>query len=364
MKTTIHSVIIATVFFFSTINPNTSIAQEKIEPQFPEENRNIIFLEGEDAVSTNFAIEPTLYYGTSASRTLQLNRTTALESGSTFFAEYVFYLEEPGTFRFWYGGTPPGPQDDLSPSYTSPFTYTIDEGDPTPIYRENIHVRDVYVPAYYWNEVGTVELDVGIHRVRFEVREKRKYDGKYFFYLDNLFLVREDVVSDLGSPLPDVFPETLAGEQDIEFQTVAAYEQAIAQEPEQMGRYAELALVYTLLGEYRNAIQLMQRAQLLDPENTYYPLLTAKNRIWNGDITQGLSIYKQLLERVPERVDLWSEAGKISAWTGNYQESIFFYTRGLEQHPDNGSLTDTSKKRTVWPKKAPLQWKNLPRFSS
>lgn len=339
MKNHIYSVIIAAVIFFATVLPHTIIAQERREPQFPEENSNVIFLEGEDAVSTNFTTEPTLYYGTSSSRTLQLNRATALESGSAFFAEYVFYIEEPGKFRFWYGGTPPGPRDDLSPSYTSPFTYTVDEGEPTPVYRENIHVRDVYVPAYYWNEVGTVELDAGIHRVRFEVREKRKYDGKYFFYLDNLFLVREEAVDDPGTPLPDVFPEDLTTEQDITFQTVATYEQAIAQEPEKMDRYTELALLYTLLGEHRNAIQLLQRAQLLDPENTYYPLLTAKNRIWNGDITQGLSIYKQLLERVPERIDLWSEAGKISAWTGNYQESIFFFTQGLEQHPENLSLT-------------------------
>lgn len=339
MKARCHLHIIAAVLFFTTICIGTGTAEEKKKALFPEENNNILFIEGEEAVSTNFAVEPTLYYGTSGSRTLQLNRTVGLQGGAPFFAEYVFYLEEAGTFRFWYGGTPPGPKDDLLPSYTSPFTYSIDGGQPIAVYRENITIREGYVPSYYWNDVGTIELDAGIHRLRFEVHEKRRYDGKYYFYLDNFFLVRERALSNPGIPIPEVFPESLVAERDIEFLTISSYEKKLVETPDDMGVYSELALVYTLLGEYLNALKILQRAQLIDPENTYYMQLAAKNRIWKGDTPQGLSLFKEILKRRPERVDLWAEAGKIAAWTGSYQESIFFYSEGLKQHPGNLDLT-------------------------
>ena len=48
--------------------------EQKVEPVFPEENEALIFIEGEDAVSTNFTNEPILNYSCSKFRTLQLNR--------------------------------------------------------------------------------------------------------------------------------------------------------------------------------------------------------------------------------------------------------------------------------------------------
>ena len=45
--------------------------EQKVEPVFPEENEALIFIEGEDAVSTNFTNEPILNYSCSKFRTLQ-----------------------------------------------------------------------------------------------------------------------------------------------------------------------------------------------------------------------------------------------------------------------------------------------------
>lgn len=135
-----------------------SQTNQGIEPVFEQENPNLVFVEGEDAVSTNFALEPILSYSSSGSRTLQLNRTSPLQSGAPFYAEYVLYLETPGEYELWYGGTPAGPKDEFSPSYSSPFRYIIDGGEPVEFYREDIAVVEQYTPSYYWC-VTTHSLD-------------------------------------------------------------------------------------------------------------------------------------------------------------------------------------------------------------
>ncbi len=353
-----HRAIIIVILLFANIFPRVLSAQEQAGEEqagqerriaeFPEENRNVIFVEGEDAVSTNFAVEPTLYYGASKSRTLQLNRSESMEGGTPFFAEYVMYVEEGGAFRFLYGGTPAGPWEDISTSYFSPFLLTIDDREPRFIYREDMKVRGLYIPSYYWCDLGTIELQKGIHRIKIEVEEKRKYDGKYYFYLDNLIFVREDALSDPGTPLPEVFPPESAGEKSLEFDTIPTYEQRIVDDPQTIENYEQTALLYTVVGDYANALRILQRAQLVDPENIELQVLEAKNRIWKGETTQGLSIYKELLQRAPERKEIWAEAGKVAAWTGNYQESIFFYTRGLEQFPDDLGLTVNLGMTHLW----------------
>jgi type IV pilus assembly protein PilF len=339
MKTNKLYIIIPALLFFATILTLSVAAQEKKQPQFPPENKNVVFIEGEDAVSTNFAVEATLNYRASGSRTLQLNRSVGLQGGSAFFAEYVFYVEEEGTFQFWYGGTPPGPESDLYPSYSSPFRYSVDDGEPVPVYWEKAQVTQRYLPAFYWVRAGEVHLEKGIHRIKIEVNEKRKYDGKYYYYIDNLFFVRKDAITDPGEPLPGVFPAELDTENNIEFYTIASYEEKISQQPEDMERYKDLALVYSLLGEYINALKTLQRARFIEPENTDLTVLAAKNRIWKGDLDQGLGLYKEALQNNSNNAVLWAEAGKIAAWSGKYQEAVFFYTSGLEQFPEDLNLT-------------------------
>ena len=73
----------------------------KVIPVFPEENEALIFVEGEDAVSTNFTNEPILNYSCSKFRTLQLNRRTGLQGGRSFYATFVLYVEDPGEYELW-----------------------------------------------------------------------------------------------------------------------------------------------------------------------------------------------------------------------------------------------------------------------
>lgn len=312
---------------------------DRLEPVFPATSTALITVEAEDAVTTNFAKQPTLNYGASGFRTLQLNRYTALSGGDSFFAEFVVYAEKPGTYELWYGGTPPGPREDVFPSYASPFAYRIDNRTPVSVYREDVRVVEGYAPAFYWVQVGEVILEAGMHTIRFAVSEKRRFDGKFFFYLDSLFLVDRSRFRQDSDPSPEVFPTDLESSTiDAPFRSISDYEYFISQDPDNPDVYVELSLIYSLIGDYNNALKNLNRAALIDPSNPEIQLLTAKNRIWKGDAAEGLRVYERLLQIDPSQVDIWAEAGKVSAWIGRYRESIQFYRSGLRNAPDSLNL--------------------------
>ena len=314
--------------------------ESKVEPVFPEKNEALVFVEGEDAVSTNFTNEPILNYSCSKFRTLQLNRRTGLQGGRSFYATFVLYVEEPGEYELWYGGTPPGPGDELLPSYASPFSLILDGGEPLSVSRESVAVVEQYAPSYYWNYVGDIPLEAGQHTVDFQVSYTRGYDGKFYFYLDCFFLVKKQAATELDQgPLPAVFPTDMSDRSiDAPFKTFEEYQIEIRDYPDELSGYLEIAQIYSLVGDYLNALKYLKRAGLLDPENIEVQLLTAKNQIWKGDIAEGLKTYGTLLLLDPSRLDLWLEAAKVAAWTGRYKESIQLYRNALEQHPDNIDL--------------------------
>jgi len=320
--------------------PAAPATAQRIEAELPRENTNIIFIEGEDAVSTNFNKEPILNYGCSGKRTLQLNRSRERQGGAVNYANYVFYVTEPGTYELWYGGTPPGPADDLYPSFSSPFSYTLDNREAETLYREDIAVVEEYAPSYFWCLAGDIEMESGEHTMAFEVSERRRYDSRYYFYLDAFFLVRkEGNMRITGADLPSHFPKDMENRTiDYPFRTIEDYQIIIRDNPKEIRAYIELSSIYTLVGDYLNALKYLKRAALIEPENTEVLLLIAKNRIWKGDLTEGLKNYRELLLKIPRTLAIWGEAGKIAAWTGRYEESISFFENGLTQFSGNLSL--------------------------
>jgi len=324
--------------------------EQTVEPVFPEENEALIFIEGEDAVSTNFSNEPILNYGCSKFRTLQLNRITGLQGGRSFYATFVLFVEDAGEYEFWYGGTPPGPEDELLPSYSSPFSYSLDGGDDRSIYREDISVVEQYAPSYYWNYVGDIDLEAGQHKVDFAVSQTRGYDGKYHFYLDCFFLVKkEDAELLRRGPLPEVFPDDMTNRSlDAPFKPFEDYQIVIRDNPENIESYLEIAQVYSLVGDYLSALKYLKRAGLLDPENIEVQLLTAKNLIWRGAVAEGLKTYRAALLLDPSRLDIWLEAGKVAAWTGRYEESIDCYKNALQEFPDDIDLVANLGLTYLW----------------
>ena len=321
-------------------NEDTAGEAAGIEPVFPEENPGLVFVEGEEAVSTNFASEPILNFGCSGYRTLQLSRISAQQGGRAFSATYVFYVTESGRFELWYGGTPPGPQDELFPSYASPFSYRLDGGEETKVFREDVAVVEQYAPAYYWNRIGELELQAGPHTVEFLVSQPRRYDNRFYFYLDGFFLLRADGPrSALDGTLPEVFPRDLTDRRiDFPFRPLEDYQIAIRDKPSELAGYLQIAEIYALLGDYLNGLRYLKRAELIEPEDTRVKLLLAKTRIWKGEVGEGLKSYRELLLLEPKRRELWLEAGKVAAWTGKYEESIAFFDNALDQFPDDLAL--------------------------
>ncbi len=325
-----------------------------LSPVFPADGSTfLVQIEAEDAVSTNFAKSATLNYGASGYRALQLNRYTELFGGAAFYAEYVVYLQEPATYEMWYGGTPPGPQDEVFPSYASPFSYSIDGGKQVEVYREQVNVVERYSPNFYWVKYGEVELGQGVHRIRIEVSEKRKYDGKFFFFLDSLFFLDPtgfEHSSDLD--VPAVFPKDLNNRSiDTPFGTVNDFRYLVSVEPDNAELYVEFSLIYAFVGDYQNALRNVNKAMLLDPNSSDARMLAAKYRLWKGEADESLKIYRSLLELHPELLEGWTEAGKVAAWIGKYDESVDFYDRALEHFPDNLNLTVNKALTYLWASK-------------
>jgi Flp pilus assembly protein TadD len=312
----------------------------RLDPIFPDENKNIIFVEGENAVATNFYQEPIKNFGCSGKQTLQLNRATGLQGGAAFYADFLFYVEEPGTFELWYGGTPAGPQGEDLESYSSPFRYIVDDGYTANVYRRRMVVVEQYTPSYYWNLVGDVSLGKGKHKIRFEVNERRRYDGRYYFYLDCFFLVRKVGRSRVvGTPVPEVFPKNMENRSiNRPFLAIEEYLKRINQRPNDIQPYIEVSMVFSLLSDYLSALKYLKRAQALDRDNLDILLLIAKNTIWDGDVEGGLKYYKELLALDPKRYEVWLEAGKVAAWTGRDREAVEFFRQGLEHYPDDVGL--------------------------
>jgi hypothetical protein len=273
---------------------------KRVEPIFPDENKYLIIFEGEDAVSTNFNKEPTQNYSCSGSRALQLSRTTNLQAGSTFYADYVFYIEEDGAYELWYGGTPPGPKGELYPSYTSPFQYYIDDPSKTKsVYREDMTVVENYAPSYYWNLVREENLTQGRHLLRIMVKEKRGFDSRFYFYLDCMFLVKkEGSVRLFGNRLPEIFPKNAEDRRiNQPFAPLDDYLIRIRDNPDNVGALVDVSLIYSLLNDYLNSVKHLKRAQMLAPDDINIKRLLAKNYIWMAEISTGLDLYKEILRK-------------------------------------------------------------------
>jgi hypothetical protein len=318
----------------------------------PASPPGLVYVEGEDAVSTSMATEPTLNYGCSSKRALQLSRSGQLPGGAAFYAEYGFYVDSDGRYELWYGGTPPGSRDALAISFASPFSVSVDGGEPRALFREDVNVVERYAPSYYWVRTPALDLARGAHVIRFEVSTKRHLDDHFLFYLDAFFVASPEALAAAKTDragFPDLFPRNPDDRRiDFPFQSIEDYQARIQAKPSEILPYMELADEYSLSGDYLNALKTLSKAIIVAPQNPDLRLLTAKNRIWRGDIKEGIEAYGVYISLRPDDLGAYEEAGKIAAWSGRFSDSDYFYSTGLAAFPGNSSLTVNRGLSLLW----------------
>ncbi len=323
-----------------------------VDPVFPPAADGLVFVEGEDAVSTNMATEPTLNYGASGNRALQLSRKGqgAGPGSSPFFAEYAVFIEKEDNYELWYGGLPPGPKDEFSVSLASPVGIAVDEAPARVLYREDVNVVEQYAPDYYWVRTLTLPLSAGSHIIRFEISERRRLDDSYLFYLDAFFLATGDSLkAGSAAARPRIFPHKPADRSiDQTFRPIDEYKAALQANPGAVRAYIELSTVYSLAGDYVNSLKTLARAAVIAPKDATIRFLIAKNRIWRGDIAEGLAAYRAYLGLERANRSGFEEAGKVAAWNGRYAESLDFYRDGLSAFPGDLSLTVNLGLAELW----------------
>jgi tetratricopeptide (TPR) repeat protein len=319
-----------------------------LNPVFPKVFAPLVYVEGEDAVATNFTQQATIDYGSSGSRMIQLNKGPDAP-GAPFFAEYVLTVDEAGSYELWLGGTPVGSKSPLSPSYASPVTVTIDDGTPFTLYREEVNVVAQYSLVNYWSKAkNLVPLTAGSHTVRFTVSEHRRYDNNSYFSLDAFFFLK-DGANPPADVVPDRFPANRSNRSlDNYYLTVDQYDYLVTSKPKELSNYLELAKVYSMVGDYQNALKTLDRARVNVGESPDITLMMAKNRVWSGDWAEGLELYKAYLKSTPNDLATWSELAKVLAWQGQYTSSVETYRAALAQFPGNLNLAVNEGLTYLW----------------
>ncbi len=288
----------------------------------------VIVIEGQDAVSTNFAPEPVQLFGAGGNLTLQLNEAELL-SDAPYYADFVFVVDSPGDYELWYGGSIPGAADPLLASYGSPFNVLINEEEPLTITAESVRTGPVYSTPYRWIQSGIITLEEGEQRLRLTVDQRRRYDSRFFLYLDRFVLVPAGT----SAPMLPEEDELLDEPESIEDLLIL-----LRDEPTNLDAYLQLANLYTLVGDQINALRYLGRAQILDARNPDLLQAIARNTIWRGDLEGGLGAYWNLVSAAPDRIETFLEAGKIAAWSGFLGASEQYYLAGLSHHPDDARL--------------------------
>lgn len=335
------------------LNAETS---RSIDPVFTPQPEGLVWVEAEDAVTTNITDQATLDYASSAYRMLQLNREGTAK-GVPFYAEYTMVVPKDGTWNLWIGGTPPGPESDLLASFVSPIYIKIDDADLIPIHREQVSVVEKYSNTNHWYVVKLAfSLSAGVHRIRFEIRETRRYDSRYYFFLDAFFLLKSDAPLATGTVdrtlVPLRFPLDLANRSiDNPYLTIPQYEYAIQQNPKNKEGYLLLAQVYSLIGDHGSAIKTLSRGRIMAGEDIRFTLLAAKSRIWSGEIDEGIRLYKEYLKSPEADREVWAEAGKICAWLMKYQDAEDIYKRAISRYPEDINLKVNYALTLLWANK-------------
>ncbi|MDY6967237.1 MAG: gliding motility-associated C-terminal domain-containing protein [Spirochaetota bacterium] len=300
--------------------------------------KNYIWIEGEDAVATNFSKEKVYNFFCSDRFTLQLSKDTDPSSEKGYYATYVFYISRSKEYDFWMGCSPPGSLESDKPGYASPFEWKIDDGALRKASSENIYTKEFYAPgSYYWVKISSGKLDVGRHTLTIRVNQKRSSGWDYYFYIDAICFI--PTYSKYLIPLmqfpeaaPDDFNEIGKG---IKFEKIDFYKKKIKKNPFDKQSIFDLIQIYIWLYDYGKAINLCENYLKLKPTEIKIRFLLASALAWSGRLDDSIKEYKNIISIQKNNITARKLLAVLAGWNNRYNEAIRNYQEIISIDPYN-----------------------------
>ncbi|MBP8986745.1 MAG: tetratricopeptide repeat protein [Spirochaetes bacterium] len=327
---------IAGAFVYAQFVTNTDKGQDG-RPKNKVTYKNYIWIEGENAVSTNFAREPIYNFFCSNRFALQLAKDVDPPADG-YYANYVFYVTHTKEYDLWLGCTPPGSMYHDRPGYASPIEWKVDNGPFQSASAENVYVKDFYgIGGFYWVKIATGTLNAGKHNLTIRVKQKRSSGWDYYFYIDAiLFLPHYSIdIAELMN-FPEVAPKnfTTPGE-GILFDDINEYEKKIRTNINDRGTLFTLVQIYGWLYDYNKAIVLLQRYLEKNPRDIQMRLLLAANYSWSDQLDAAINEYKNIIAIDEKNITARKLLSVLAGWNNRYDEAIQYYQQIIAIEPDN-----------------------------
>ncbi len=324
----------------------TAITYSQIadKPQKDETNRNTkisyknyIWIEGENAVSTNFAREPIYNFFCSNKFALQLSKDVDPPQEG-YFATYVFYVTHTKEYDFWMGCTPPGSTYKDRPGYASPIEWKIDNGPFQTASAENVYVKNFYgIGGFYWVKIASGTLNAGKHTLTIRVKQKRSSGWDYYFYIDAILLFPQysTGIAQLMD-FPDVAPKDFSTPGDgLLFNIPEFYEKKLRTNISDREALFTLVQIYGWLYDYNKAIFLLQKYLEKNPRDIDMRLQLAAFYSWSDQLDAAISEYKNIISIDEKNITARKLLSVLAGWNNRYDEAIKYYQEIIAIDPEN-----------------------------
>ncbi|MEJ5362993.1 MAG: tetratricopeptide repeat protein [Spirochaetota bacterium] len=299
--------------------------------------KNYIWIEGEHAVSTNFAREPIYNFFCSNKFALQLSKDVDPPQDG-YFATYVFYVTHTKEYDLWMGCTPPGSAYKDRPGYASPIEWKIDNGPFQTASAENVYVKSFYgIGGFYWVKIASGTLNAGKHTLTIRVKQKRSSGWDYYFYVDAILLLPQysTGIAQLMD-FPEVAPNDFATPGDgILFNAPEFYEKKLRANISDREALFTLVQIYGWLYDYNKAIFLLQKYLEKNPRDIDMRLQLAAFYSWSDQLDAAISEYKNIISIDEKNITARKLLSVLAGWNNRYDEAIKYYQEIIAIDPEN-----------------------------
>lgn len=115
------------------------------------------------------------------------------------------------------------------------------------------------------------------------------------------------------------------------------------------GLVIEWARVYTYADKHTEAVKLFEEVRLVHPERSDEIIRELADQYrWNGQKSEALQIYDQILKRLPNNTDALLGKADILSLQDKLEESYLLYQNVLDKDPDNLTALNSQAKILVW----------------